>query len=56
MTFEVSKVNVSGQKDLAMSELTVVIAPTIVMMTFAMADITAFMPRPIAEKMLPCQV
>jgi hypothetical protein len=33
--------------------ITVVIAPTIVMITFAMADIMALIPPPIAEKIEP---
>lgn len=36
--------------------LTVVMTPTIVIITLAMADMMALMPRPIAEKMEPCRI
>jgi len=46
---------VGRERDLAISELTLVIALMIVMMTPAMAEIMAFMPRPIADTTLPCR-
>jgi len=37
-----------------MSILTVVIAPTIAMITFAIAEMIELIPRPIAENIDPC--
>ena len=45
---------IHGRTLLPVGELTVTITETIVMMTFAMAEIIALIPPPIAETMEPC--